>query len=70
MTLNWDEGNGGKSLEKRKRIEGATQEKNKNNSSSRKKRKIGKGDEKDFKNIVYYNYNESSYRRPDYLNLK
>ena len=46
------------------------QEKNKNDSFSKKKKKIGKENEKNFKDIVYYNYNESDYKRSDYLNLK
>jgi len=70
MILDWDEGNGGKSLGKRKHIKDATQKKDKDDSSFRKKRKTGKEDKKNFKNIVYYNYNESDHRRPDYLNLK
>ena len=70
MILDWDEGNGGKFSGKRKRIEGAMQEKDKDDSSFKKKRKIDKRDEKNSKDIVYYNCNESGYKRSDCLNLK
>ncbi len=46
------------------------QKKDKNDTSFKKKRKTGKEDEKIFKNIVYYNCNESGYRKSNYLNFK